>query len=583
MPAPISPEDNSFLQDTPGRNDAPGWPLRAWGLALLGALIGLALHVLLTPDRGHPVTTTRSMAAAFFSVAGFMFAVLVERRRILWSLAFATLSGVIVAMAVYWNAPRTFSGQDGFWQLGCGLLCTAIAAPLFQAWRGQYRNRQDLWHIPYATAYQYAWANVVLWFAAWAFVGVTWLMAFLLGALFQLIGIHALNDLLAKDWMVLVLSGAALGAAVALLRDREHILSLLQRVATTVLAVLAPVLALGLIAFIIALPFTGLTPLWETTKSTTPILLGCVIGALCLTNAVIGDTDEQASQHLILRLSALALGVVMLPLALIAAISTGSRIHQYGLTPDRIWAVVFIAIACAYGLAYLVSIIGGRLRAAGHIRRANLRLAIALCGVAFVLSTPFLHFGALSTADQLARLKNGTTPADQFDWVALRFDFGKAGVEATRRLAKEGSTAEIRQAAAEAFKAKNRWELQTLHKKSAEQPIDETRLNILPQKVDLPPDLHKQLQTYDACGFSGSCTIIYEAGSAEAIIVRGTFVRLWQRVDGTWRAAPELNSYPDSEQVKESEQALAKGQFEIRDVTHRQLFVNGQPVGNWFK
>ena len=68
---------------------------------------------------------------------------------------------------------------------------------------------------------------------------------------------------------------------------------LLQRVVTTVLAVLAPVLGVGLILFLVALPFTGLGALWEATKSTTPILLACVIGALILANAVIGNGAEE--------------------------------------------------------------------------------------------------------------------------------------------------------------------------------------------------------------------------------------------------------------------------------------------------
>jgi hypothetical protein len=39
------------------------------------------------------------------------------------------------------------------------------------------------------------------------------------------------------------------------------------------------------VLFVLALPFTGLNALWEATKSTTPILLFCVLGALVLANA----------------------------------------------------------------------------------------------------------------------------------------------------------------------------------------------------------------------------------------------------------------------------------------------------------
>ncbi|HUD93619.1 DUF4153 domain-containing protein, partial [Sphingobium sp.] len=402
----------------------------------------------------------------------------------------------------------------------------------------------------------------------------------------RLIGIRLLKELLGKEWMVLTLTGAALGAGIGLLRDRLPILGLMQRVVTTVLAVLAPLLAIGLVLFLLAIPFTGLAPLWDATRSTSPILLGCVIGALCLANAVIGDQPAHEARNPLLRGSVAALALSMLPLGVIAAISTGLRIHQYGLTPDRLWAVIFTAIACAYGLAYLVALLRGRLNAAPHVRTANLRLAIVLGLLALLLATPLVNFGALSARDQVARLASGRTPVGRFDWRALRFDFGPAGERATRKLAQQGATPAIRKAAATALKAKSRYEL--VRQDIPKPRIDPARLIVLPRGSSLPEALHDRLTDYGACGTDGPCVVLYQPGSAEAVITTRSDSNMWTDRDGTWRSQPfVVNPARDGEQYRARteriERALKAGRVEIRNVTRRQVFVDGEPIGAMFQ
>ncbi|WP_059151224.1 DUF4153 domain-containing protein [Novosphingobium barchaimii] len=556
-------------------------------MALLGAFTGLAIHVLTLrheiPPASEEVAQIKLALATFLGIGAILLGFLVERTRPTWTLSFAAVAGFVVALATYWNGPFNWYGSADIWQPACALLSVIIAAPLFQSWRGYRDQANSRLDIPYVQAYHYAWTNVVLWCAAWVFVCIAWLMALLLGELFRLIGIRLLHDLLQEHWVILMLIGAALGAGIGLLRDREQILGLLQRVVTTVLAVLAPVLALGLIVFLAAIPVTGLAPLWEATKSTTPILLGCIIGALCLTNAVIGETDMQTPRSPVLRFSAQALCLAVLPLAVIAAISTGSRIHQYGLTPDRLWAVMFTGIACAYGLASLVAVIRGRLAPAAYLRTANLHLAVALCALAFLLSTPLVSFGALSTRDQVTRLRNGTTPADKFDWRALRFEFGSAGVEAVRDLARTGATPAIRAAAAEATKAKSRWEVSDLRLESPKPVIDQQRLTILPRKIALPDTLLARLPDYNACGLEDPCAVVYKAGSDEAVVLQGTRVNIWRREGNVWSNEPGDKTFPGTERVKQINAGIASGKVELRDVTRRQMFVDGKPVGDPFE
>ncbi|WP_442679347.1 DUF4153 domain-containing protein [Sphingomonas sp. ASY06-1R] len=545
------------------------WPQRVWALCAAGALIGVAIQVLL--DRAGPASGWRDACYALatcLAVTGIIAAFVVQRQAIVRALGFALIVGVVLGLIVWWNIPATPLYSADHWRFLCAVLAAAIAVPLFQGWR----DGSPRW--PYADVHLYAWSGVVLWCGAWLFVAVVWALALLLGQLFGLIGLDFLRRLLGRDPVIWALTGAAFGAGVGLLRDRAAMLGLLQRVVMTILAVLAPVLAVGLLLFLAALPFTGLAPLWDATRATTPILLGCVVGALVLVNAVIGDIPEHDPRQAILRVSVMILSGAMLPLAVIAAISTGTRIHQHGLTPDRLWALTFTAIACAYALAYAVVLVRRRAGLAPGLRDANLRLAIGMCGLALVLSTPLAAFGRLSAHDQAARLARGVVTAEQFDWTAMRFDYGPAGVAVLRRLAKEGATAAVRAAAKTALQRQERWS-------SVVEPrrVDLKNLIVLPRDAKLPLALQARLPDYEACFSYDNCVVMLQPGGQEAVIVSGQRVQRWHVVGKRWQA----QQLPNASLTGPAKAALDRGDVEIRTVPRRQVFVGGQPIGEPFE
>lgn len=548
--------------------------MRAWGLALAGAAVGLTVYFLTRGARDWEPTEDSFLLAVstFLVIGGLAIAYTVERGHVLSSFAFAVIAGLVVGSIIYWNGRIGGWSSEEPWRLVCGLLTVALAAPLFAAWRDGGSGRA----IGYPAAHNRAWTNVVLWFASWAFVGIVWLLAYLLGQLFNLIGIDFIEELLRKQWFAMVLTGGATGAAIGLLRDSETIIGTLRRVVTTVLGVLGPALAAGLILFLVALPFTGLLPLWQATRSTTPVLLACVIGALILSNAVIGDSHNDERRNSILRFSAMTLGIAILPLGIIAAISTGLRIQQYGLSPDRLWAVVFTAIACAYGLAYLVALARGRTGWAAFVRPANLTMGLGLCAIAFLLSTPLFSFGAISTRDQVARLADGRTKLEKFDWRALRWDFGPAGKAAIAQLAKTGATPAIRTAAANAAKAENRYDMEDVELTST--PVED-RFRIIPKPVPLPDALKKKIGEYGICHDKiVRCALIFNEGANEAIVVTPYDVYAVRVIDGV----PQQVEAPGHNFEKNST-ALAKGPIEVKTVSRRQVFADGKPIGDPFE
>lgn len=569
------------------------WPERSWALAGAGGLVGLSVWAL--TDVRQPDQLLSYAAATFLIVAGVAMAFVVERGRLLSAGLFAGIAALVVALTVYWNGGPDGPSSWEAWRIACAAITVAIAAPLFQAWGDAGQPRPPRLHyLDYPRVHDRAWMNVVLWAACWAFVGISFGLAHLLAELFALIGIDQLRTLMQKSWFGMMLAGAAFGAAAGVLRDRERILMTLQGVVRKVLSVLAPVLGLGLALFLLAMLFTGLSPLWDATKETTPILISTVIIALILVNATIGDSPEDEARVALLRWGALALGAAMLPLASIAAISTGLRIGQYGLTPDRIWALTFVIIACAYGVAYAVVLVRHRLGWMAPVRRANLNLALGLCGLAFLLSTPLFNFGAWSTASQLARLENGKVTVAKFDFAALRFDFGTSGKAALERLAKSGKTLEIRTAAANALKVEDRWAAREEQQQQVAADTLDKRLSIVPQKIALPPALRTRLVQYDACGSNGPCIVHYLAEADEAIMAsqqcetcdtqvlrlrRDPASRNWDQ----FKASSEAEQQARLVRQKEERAALASGKLEIRPITRRQAFLNGKPVGEVFE
>ena len=573
------------------------WRMRAGLLAMLGAAAGLASWLLLTDGGGWRYTEepSRIAGATFVVVAAIIFGFVLERRRAGWAALFALVSGLVVASVAWWNGRPDQWSDVGPWRLVSAGLAIAIAAPLFQVARDQGR-----WLLPYPEVHRHAWTNVVIWCAGWLFVGITWLLVFLLAALFELIGIDLLKDMIDESWFAHLLTGAAFGSAIGLLRERERIVGALRRVATAILSVLAPVLGAGLIIFLGALPFTGLEPLWEATKSTTPILLSCVIGGLILANAVIGESaQDEADEPSPLRYGAMALAASLLPLGVIAAISTGLRIDQYGLTPERLWAVVFTGVATAYGLAYLVALVRRRKGWAELARPANLRLSIGLCGLALLLSTPLLSFNAISARDQIARLNSGRTLPERFDWAALRFDFGPPGRRALERL-KSSPNPVVRAKATEALAATDRWALAEKVRVADARKGFADRVRVYPAGAALPPELIDAITRHSQCGAEGDheqCVVRHQAEDGRAVLVHfpkncpdcaPAVTSLRRLPSGGWGQHIEAtvpSSPPEDQKRATARQKAAalRGEIEVRRVERSQVFLGGEPAGQAFE
>ncbi len=413
------------------RTEAQDWPLRPW---LLAGLLGIAGLLIYHIGGGQGPDTRVGWQAAvtallFFGPLAFAFAL--ERGRWRRPLAFASIAGIIMAGLAWRAVGQVETIADPQYGFMAGVIATGLALPLFQA--GFDRSR---WATDYRAIHGHVWSDAICAAGSLAFVGASWLMLFLLSELFHLLKIDLLRDLMNEGWFGWSWSGAAFGAALGVLRNEAAIIGTLRRVVMTVLSLLAVPLAAGLALFLVAMVLSGPQVLWDATRSATPVLLTCAAGAWVLANAILRDEDAEMSGNRVLRIAGLMLVLAILPLTVFAAVSMGTRIAQHGLSPERLWGLIAIAVAVAYGFAWLVAMVRGW--KAGEwrerVRRANLHLAVVVCGIALFLALPILDFGAISARQQIARLESGKVTAEDFDYDALRWDFGAAGRRALARL-----------------------------------------------------------------------------------------------------------------------------------------------------
>ena len=551
------------------------WPLRPWIMAAICAVAGLIFNRLVDHQYPSTVPPIRQAAATFVAIATVAFVLTVERRRWLWSLGFAAGCGLVIALVGWFTASYNSNPTIFEWPFLSGVFAVLIAAPLFQT----VRDQGD-WRFPYEL-HGHAWMDAVIGAASLFFTGVSFLLAWLIAGLFDVIGIDLLKDLLQEGWFNWMLAGSAFGGAFGLLRERDRLVATLQRLVMLVLSVLAPVLAVALILFLLSTLATGLDKLWEGWLSATALLLAASAGAVLLVNAVIGDGRDERAGNRVLIWSALALTAVVLPLAGLAAAAMSMRIGQYGWTPERMWGVVAILVALAYGALGWWSIWRGRHEFDNVLRPLQVKLSIGVCALMVFLALPIVDFGAISARSQVARLESGKVEPAKFDWASLAFDFGPSGRRQLAELARQGPK-EWKQLATAALNAEQRWGIAEATRVATEADDLAKRIRLLSPDIRLTPQILRAIAARHSCPEQAQCVLLRLDASRFVLVTsytRGGHVSAVP-IDPT--KAEEIDvvrAAPAPPKVENFDTA----RIEVREVPRKQVFVDGQPVGEDFE
>ena len=526
-------------------------------LAAIGAAAALLIYLIgETADTRVPIALWRENLILWVTLAGAALLLTLRPQRWSWSILYALALASIVTGLHHLVRGRLSvpdwptDGPIGL-PLSTALLIAYVSLPFFQTARDAGR-----WNPDYPSLHDYAWNAPLQWAGAGLFTLLFWAILWLWGQLFSLIDITLFKRLFDNGWLMSALLGGAFGLAMAVLRSREAVIGNVRALLIKLLTVLCPVLALALVLFLLTLPFTGLTPLWATGKAT-PIVLAAAILAVWLLNAAVDDTEVHASTAPPVVLAAKALALALLPLGIIAAVSLGLRIDQYGLTPDRGYGVLAVVLALFYAASYAVIVLWRRAAWRMHLRRANIVLALVSMGVFLLSLTPVADPVSWAARTQASALLAGKIKADAFDFGALWYEMGRPGQAALARIEAASDHPEAAEIASQIALAKAAGDYWTWRSSFAERANQqpEGALEALRARlrgvgdVRLPPD--DALAVY----LAGQSTVDEDSARKEAsepihVLVHPDMANAWLFVDVARQTVIVLRAAEPSESAK---------------------------------
>jgi hypothetical protein len=418
----------------------------------------------------------------------------------------------------------------------------------------------------YPQYFDVAWKHAVQAALAGAFAVALWVLLFLGAALFYLIGITFFEELLRKPWFSIPVTTLALAAAVHVTDVQAGIVRGVRTLALTLLSWLLPLFALITAGFLVTLLFTGLGPLWNT-RHAADLVLVTAAALIVLINAAYQDGRHPAA--LVLRYAAVVAAVALTPLVVIAGYAVFLRVNQYGWTPDRIAAAACVVVAACYAAGY-----GLAAAARGpwlqRIEVANVVTSVVILAAILALFSPAADPLRISVADQVARLEDGRTPVQKFDFRFLRFRGGRYGMAALDRLRQlQGGpdAARIAAKATAALALKNRYDAP---ENAPVTPTDRAAniTVVYPKGQSLPAAfLQQESERYDYCLSDDSkCDAVMVDldgdGAAEILLSvkpHGYF-RVYKETGGKWRHLGALDASSGCNGVRD---ALLAGNFEL--------------------
>lgn len=393
---------------------------------------------------------------------------------------------------------------------------------------------------PYAEYFDLAWMHGVQLALSIAFTGVFWIVLFLGGALFKLIGIEAIQKLIGEAAFAMPATCVMFAAAVQLTDVRAGLVRGVRTVALTLLAWLLPLMTLIAGGFLASLPFTGLAPLWKT-KAATALLLSAAAHLIVLVNAAYQDGTEPGP--VVLRWAARIAGVLLIPIAILAGYALFLRVDQYGLTPERVFAAAFVVVAAGYAIGYAVAALrpGPWMKT---LEPTNLLMAVVAVALLVAVFTPIADPSRLSVNSQVSRLEARKVAADKFDYQFLRFDSGRYGRKALDGL-KADRDPEV------ARRARDAGALKEKTYAPANRGPDFANMKVYPAGKALPDSFRTQDWTANGsdstCTFAGmQCSAVVMDvdgdGTDEVLLASGGSFDVFKSTDHGWRRIAQASS-----------------------------------------
>ena len=294
-------------------------------------------------------------------------------------------------------------------------------------------QRQVTEALGYEPLFLFSWRNLVVGGLSLAFLGGVILMYLLWAALFNEIGIGFFKELFRKVWFVALLGALSFGGGVIVFRGLTDVVDSISRLLSGIIKLLLPFLLVMTVAFLVALPFTGLEILWSTNQGTLLLMVLTFILLLCL-NAVY-QTGAGSSPYPSWLHHAITGALFTLPVfSALSFYGLYARLDQYAWTVVRYWAFVVWLTLCLFSFGYVLAVIKRRAAWPTMMASVNSILGVFVIVVLLLSNSPVLDFRKLSLASQMHRLTSGAVSPEDFDDQYLRAELARPGYLALQEL-----------------------------------------------------------------------------------------------------------------------------------------------------
>jgi hypothetical protein len=346
--------------------------------------------------------------------------------------------------------------------------------------------------LSYSVLFLHSWRNFLTLGLSVLFTLAVWAVLMLWAALFKVIQIDFFDDLFAKQWFYYPTLSLAFAFGIIIFRNQAGVIDTITRIQQALMKFLLVILALVSVLFMLALPFTGLEPLWKTGHGS--LLILCLQAWMLFFLNAVYQADADSRPYPLWLHRAIYAAVALLPVySLIACYGLMLRVEQYGWSVSRCWGLVLWAILTLFSVGYLWGILKKRDLWLQHLSWINVRMGLVLLAVMMLVNSPLIDFRKITVQSQLARLEDGKTLLADFDLHYFRHDLAKPGYDALQQLkAQHGETNPALALRIDALYRKD------MHNETTEQNSNDQLQQLLvalklPDDVILPPALKQAL------------------------------------------------------------------------------------------
>ena len=452
------------------------------------------------------------------------------------------------------------------------------ALPFIQVWLAERR-----WRPRYEELFHFAWRNTLLVAFGGLFCGVFWLLVWLWGALFQMLGVDFFRELFLEAYFAIPATTVAVGIGMQLAGSVERLQSVLRNSLLTMLKWLAPLAIFILAIFTLALVVKSPALLLEQRRTISAAwLLWLVALTVALLNTAYQDGRTGTPYPNWLGRAIRYCVPLLLPVAILGGYALGVRVDSYGLTVARGWGSLVAVIALAYAVGYAWAALrkGSWMAGMGTV---NVGVALTTVALLTLMLSPVLSPERLAAASQYARV---LATREEDSYRNLRFEsgrYGRARLGELAALQDHPEAGKIRAAARREQARKHPWYARNKAVKRgpkdfeaypAGTSVDAALLALLSSDQDEP-------YLYD-CDPTDPCPLLFvdldRDGVTEALLFGQYATAAFQSRNGDWRRLPQpaAAGLVDDARRRNLRAALAAGDYVVRDPKWQVFEIRGR-------